>query len=308
MVLIWFCRNLSPASVELKYYNNLRFEDLKTCVTREKDIFTLIPWHVSDSKPITFCPRPKRRFIFQNGDPPPNPPPFISSRKSHKSDWSFAFSDEALTPGELLMHCGFNRPCSSPSSYNAFQMLIRDALATSEPGKSEKASGQSGLRKTLTQSREESKAVLDKCLHFFFFFFHSTWPWHIHPPTTFFFSSSSTPANEVSPLSALILRTYDSQSLPALWIKPWQQQASKLFPSRARAAGQEHGHNKACVTAVNREDWGKPEESKDAAWPHSPGARLEVHFRWGTPGEDSREDETKQKCSYILLIVFMLNI
>lgn len=39
--------------------------------------------------------------------------------------------------------------------------------------------------------------------------------------STFF--SSLTPPNEVSSLPALILRTYDSQSLPSLWCKPWQQ-------------------------------------------------------------------------------------
>lgn len=42
-------------------------------------------------------------------------------------------------------------------------MLIQDALATTEPSKAWKASGQSGLHKTLTESREESKALLDNC-------------------------------------------------------------------------------------------------------------------------------------------------
>lgn len=47
-------------------------------------------------------------------------------------------------------------------------MLIQDALATTERAKPRKPqdSGQSGLHKTLTESREESKALLDNCLVF----------------------------------------------------------------------------------------------------------------------------------------------
>ena len=72
-------------------------------------------------------------------------------------------------------------------------MLIQDALATTEPSKAWKASGQSGLHKTLTESREESKALLDNCPAFSTALDPGTHTHHPHHPTTILPAPPSSP-------------------------------------------------------------------------------------------------------------------
>lgn len=187
----------------------------------------------SGRQAIKFCLRDKNKPRFVDSRPSgnwfcsvffiENRRLFISTRKAQLSDL------RALLPQMDLLHLmncwcvlRFNRAAPGFPVIMPFKCWSRMPLPQQNPQSWKSPKTEWAAWDT---NGEPNKAPLDNGLAFSPALHPGTFSAPPPPPplSASPFSSSLAPANEVSSLLALILRTSDSQSLPALWSKPWQR-------------------------------------------------------------------------------------